>query len=66
MPLTYGPPRCADCGREIKNGAQRCKPCARAQALARRRAWYARHGDRLRQADKDRRTAKVLREVSRG
>lgn len=28
MSLVYGPPRCADCGAEIKPGAVRCKPCA--------------------------------------
>lgn len=60
MSLVYGPPRCADCGREIKPGAQRCPDCRPAHRLATRRAWYARHVERLRRADKDRRTRKVL------
>lgn len=59
MPLTYGPPRCADCGVEIKNGAQRCKPCQCEHARAWWRAYYAAH----RQAEKERR---VKREANRG
>lgn len=56
MPLAYGPPRCADCGREIRNGATRCRDCRPAHDRAMRQrsmqAWYARNAARVRQARK--------------
>ena len=60
MSLVYGPPRCADCGREIKHKQVRCPECQAPHRLAWRRAWYARHAERLRREDKAWRARKAL------
>lgn len=57
MTLTYGPPRCVDCGADIKPGAVRCKPCA-----AIRRRLVRREGSRRRQQAEKVRRALASRE----